>query len=187
MADWLAHVSQFTVFLSLSAVGFLLLVVALFFGEIFEHLDGSADHDFGHGGPSFFSVRILSVFITAFGGFGAVATFYGFGVLASSGVGFLSGATFASLIYAFALFLFRQQASTDIHPRDVVGQPARVVVPIPKDGVGQVRCQIGEQLMDKIARTRDGGPIAENAIVTVTDILGEAVIVEPAKQTGRKA
>jgi hypothetical protein len=29
--------------------------------------------------------------------------------------------------------------------------------------------------------TRDGAPVPENAIVTVTDILGEAVIVEPAK------
>ena len=122
MADWYAHVSQFTVFLALSAAGFLFLLVALFFGEIFEHLDGSADHDCGHGGPSFFSVRIISVFITAFGGFGAVATHYGFGVLGSSGVGFLSGATFAGLIYAFASFLYGQQASTDIHPRDVVGQ-----------------------------------------------------------------
>jgi len=169
------------VFLALSAAGFLLLVVALFFGEIFEHLDGAADHDFGHGGPSFFSVRIISVFITAFGGFGAVATHYGFGVLTSSGVGFLSGATFAGLIYAFASFLFGQQASTDIHPRDVVGQAARVVVPIPRDGVGQVRCQIGEQLLDKIARTRDGDAIAENAAVMVVDVLGDTVIVERAK------
>jgi hypothetical protein len=48
--------------------------------------------------------------------------------------------------------------------------------------VGQVRCQVGEQLLDKIARTRDGSPIAENAIVAVTDVLGEAVIVEPAKE-----
>jgi membrane protein implicated in regulation of membrane protease activity len=181
MADWYAHVSQFTVFLALSAAGFLFLLVALFFGEIFEHLDGSADHDWGHGGPSFFSVRIISVFITAFGGFGAVATHYEFGVLGASGIGFLSGATFAGLIYAFASFLYGQQASTDIHPRDIVGQTARVIVPIPHDGVGQVRCQIGEQLLDKIARTRDGVAIPENAAVTVIDVLGETVIVERVK------
>ena len=181
MPDWLNHATQFTVFLALSAVGFLFLVVALFFGEIFEHLDGAADHDFGHGGPSFFSVRIISVFITAFGGFEAVATHYGFGVLAASGVGFLSGASFAGLIYAFASFLYGQQASTDIHPLDVVGQSARVVVPIPKDGLGQVRCQVGEQLLDKIARTRDGAAIPENAAVTVVELLGDTVIVERAK------
>ena len=178
MADWFAHVSQFTVFLALSSLGFLFLVLALFFGEIADHLDGDADHDFGHGGPSFFSVRILSVFITAFGGFGAVATHYQFGVLGASSIGFLSGATFAGLIYAVASFLYRQQASSDIHSQDVVGQLARVVVTIPKDGVGQVRCQIGEQLLDKIARTKDGVSVAENAMVTITAVLGETVIVE---------
>jgi hypothetical protein len=183
MPDLFTHVTQFTVFLAISAAGFLFLILALFFGEIADHLDGSLDHDFGHGGPSFFSVRIISVFITAFGGFGSVATHYGFAVLAASGIGFLSGATFAGLIYAFASFLYGQQASTDVHPRDVVGQAARVVVSIPRDGVGQVRCQVGEQLLDKIARTKDGAPVPENAVVTVTDVLGEAVIVEPAKGT----
>jgi membrane protein implicated in regulation of membrane protease activity len=184
MPDWLSHASQFTVFLALSAAGFLLLVVALFFGEIFEHLDGSADHDFGHGGPSFFSVRILSVFITAFGGFGAVATHYRYGVLGSSGIGFLAGLVFAGLIYAFASFLYGQQASSDIRTGDIVGQAARVVVPIPAGGVGQVRCQVGEQLLDKIARTHNGVAIPENAAVTVVDVLGETVIVERAKAKG---
>jgi membrane protein implicated in regulation of membrane protease activity len=130
----------------------------------------------GHGGL----LRLIVGWYIRPAGFGAVATHYGFGVLGASGIGFLSGASFAGLIYAFASFLYGQQASTDIHPRDVVGQAARVIVPIPKDGVGQVRCQIGEQLLDKIARTRDGVAIAENAAVTVVDVLGETVIVEPA-------
>lgn len=180
MTEWLPHLSQFTVFLTLSAAGFAFLLVALFFGEIFEHLDGSAEHDFGHGGPSFFSIRILSVFITAFGGFGAVATHYGFGPLPSSGLGFLSGCFFAGLIYAFAWFLYGQQASTDVHSSDIVGQTARVVVPIPTNGVGQVRFQVGEQLVDKIARTRDGQAVADNVAVTIIAVLGETVVVETA-------
>lgn len=179
MTEWYPHLSQFTVFLALSSVGFVFLVVALFFGEVFEHFDATADHDFSHGGPSFFSVRILSVFITAFGGFGAVATHYGLGALGASGVGFLSGVFFAGLIYAFAWFLYSQQASTDVHTRDVVGQTARVVVSIPASGVGQVRCQVGEQLVDKIARSSDGRAVPENVAVTIVDVLGETVVVEP--------
>jgi membrane protein implicated in regulation of membrane protease activity len=178
MTEWFPHLSQFTVFLALSSVGFVFLLVALFFGEIFEHIDGSADHDFGHGGPGFFSVRILSVFITAFGGFGAVATHSGLGVLASSGVGFLSGVFFAGLIYAFASFLYSQQASTDLHTREIVGQTARVIVTIPPDGVGQIRCQLGEQLIDKIARSRESQAIPENVAVTVVEVLGDTVVVE---------
>jgi hypothetical protein len=184
MPDW-AHVSQFTVFLAISSVGFIFLLVALLFGEIFGHLEGGLDHDLGHGGPGFFSTRILSVFVTAFGGFGAVGTHYGFGVLGASGVGFASGAFFAGLIYAFATFLYGQQASSDVHTRDVIGAAARVIVAIPANGVGQVRCQLGEELIDKIARSRDGGAIPENVAVTIVELLGETVVVAPPAPAAR--
>lgn len=177
--DWLPHVSQFSVFLAIAAIGFLFLVIALFFGELFEHFDFSADHELGHGGPGFFSTRILSVFITAFGGFGAVGTYYGFGVLGASGVGFLSGFFFACLIWAFAGFLYSQQASSDVRVQEVVGHVARVVIAIPPGGVGQVRCQLGEQMVDKIARSSDGAAIPDNVAVTVLQVLGDTVVVTP--------
>jgi hypothetical protein len=53
-----------------------------------------------------------------------------------------------------------------------------VVVAIPPDGVGQVRVRLGEELMDKIARTRDGVAIAENASIRIDEVLGETVIVK---------
>lgn len=178
MAELFSQLSAFSVFLAIAAVGFLFLVISLVFGEVFEHIgDGHFEHDLGHGGPSFFSVRILSVFVTAFGGFGAVGTHYGLSMLASSGVGFASGLFFASLIYAFARFLFSQQASTEVRVSDVIGRTARVVVAIPNAGIGQVRCQIGEELVDKMARSRGGEAIAENSIVRIEETLGEVVIV----------
>jgi membrane protein implicated in regulation of membrane protease activity len=182
--DWLPHLSQFSVFLALAAVGFLFLLVALFFGGLFEHFEFSGDHDLGHGGPGFFSTRILSVFITAFGGFGAVASFYGFGVLSASGVGFLSGLFFAGLIWAFAGFLYSQQASSDVRVQDVVGRTARVVVAIPAGGIGQVRCQLGEQMVDKIARAAAGQAIPENTAVTVVEVLGDTVVVSETVKGG---
>ena len=54
----------------------------------------------------------------------------------------------------------------------------RVVVGIPAGGVGQIRVRMGEELMDKIARTRDGVPIAENMSVQIEEVLGETVIVK---------
>ena len=177
MPDWLSQPTAFMVFLGIAGVGFLFLLVSLVFGGIFEHFEGGFDHDLDHGGPGFFSVRILSVFVTAFGGSGAVATYYGLPALGSSGVGFISGTIFASVIYAFARFLFGQQASTDVRSSDVVGQTARVVVAIPAGGVGQVRCRVGEELIDKIARSRDGEAIAENTAVQVEEALDETVIV----------
>lgn len=174
----LAQISAFTVFLAISLAGFLFLLVSMVFGEVFGHLgDAHFEHDPGHGGPTFFSPRILSVFVTAFGGFGAVSIHYGMSTAGASGVGFVSGMFFASLIYAFARFLFSQQASTEIRSSDMVGQRVRVIVGIPAGGVGQVRCRVGEELIDKIARSRDGAAIAENEFVKVEEALGEVVIV----------
>jgi len=171
-------VSAFTVFLAIAAVGFAFLLVSLFFGEIFEHFDGALDHDLEHGGPGFFSTRVLSVFVTGFGGFGAIATDYGFGPLPASGIGALSGVVLAMPVYWFARFLYGQQASSDSRTSDLVGQTGRVVVAIPAGGVGQVRCRIGEELIDRLARARDRIAIAENDAVVIEEVVGETIIVK---------
>ncbi len=178
MSELFSQLSAFTVFLGIAAIGFFFLLISLIFGEMFEHFgDGHFDHDLSHGGPSFFSIRILSVFVTAFGGFGAIGTHYGMSTLGSSGVGFASGMFFATLIYLFASFLHGQQATTEVTSSDVVGRTGLVVVAIPAGGVGQVRCKIGEEMIEKIARSRDGGAIPENTVIKIEETLGEVVIV----------
>jgi membrane protein implicated in regulation of membrane protease activity len=176
--NMLQSVNAFAVFLAIAALGFLLLMSSLFFGEIFEHFDGGLDHDLEHGGPGFFSTRVLSVFVTAFGGFGAIATHYGFSPLPASGLGALSGIVLATPVYYFARFLYGQQASSDSRTTDLVGQVGRVVVAIPAGGVGQVRCRIGEELIDRVARARDANPIAENDAVVIEEIVGETIVVK---------
>ena len=173
----LLPLNAFTVFLAIATVGFLFLMVSLFFGEIFEHFDTSLDHDLDHGGPSFFSPRVMSVFVTTFGGAGAIATFSRWSPVPASLAGFVSGLALSSLVLVFARFLYRQQASSDMRATDLVGQPGRVVVAIPAGGVGQVRCRVGEELIDKIAQARDGALIPENAAVRIEEVLGETVIV----------
>ena len=169
--------SAFSVFLVIAVAGLLFLLISLVFGGIFEHFDTSFDHDLDHGGPSFFSPRVLSVFVTAFGGVGAISTHFGLSPLPSSVIAVASGFGMAALVLVFARFLYRQQASSDVRTTDLVGQTARVVVAIPSGGVGQVRCRLGEELVDKIARARDGGAVPENAAVRVEEVLGETVIV----------
>ena len=176
--DLLPPLTAFSVFLGIAAVGFLFLLISLVFGEIFEHLDGSLDHDLDHGGPGFFSTRVMSVFITAFGSFGAIATHFGFAPLSASAIGFVGGIGLATPIYFFARFLFGQQASSESRADDLVGQVGRVVITIPPGGIGQVRCRVGEELVDKIARARDAGSIAENDSVVVEEVVGETVIVK---------
>ena len=176
--DLLPSLSAFSVFLAIGAIGFLVLIVSLFFGEIFEHFDGGLDHDLGHGGPGFFSTRVMSVFITAFGGFGAIATHYNFTPLPASGIAFVGGVALATPIYFFARFLFNQQATSEVRSQDLVGQIGRVVVGIPTGGVGQVRFRLGEELVDKVARGREAEVYVEGASVVVEEVIGETIIVK---------
>jgi hypothetical protein len=176
---WLSDLTAFTVFLAVGAAGFLFLLVSLVFGEVFDHLHldgGGLDHGLDHG-PGVFSTRVLAVFITAFGVFGAVAVHYGAPAIAASGVGFGGGLVFGGLVFAFARFLYGQQASSEIRTSELAGRTGRVVVGIPAGGVGQVRLQLGEELVDKIARDRDGAKIEENISVRVLEAMGETVIV----------
>lgn len=185
MPAWL-EVSQFTVFLALAAAGFTVLLVSLVFGEVFDHIgfDHDIGHDLGHGGPGFFSARVMSVFITTFGGAGALATYYGLSPLPASLAGFVTGIFFASIIYAFARFLYGQQATSEVRGSELAGRHGRVTVAIPAGGVGQIRCQVGEELVDKIARSSDDLAIRENASITIVEVLGEMVVVSASAPGG---
>ena len=176
MMDLLPPLSAFTVFLAICATGFLFLMVALLFGGVFDFFE--VDHDFDTGGPGIFSGRVMAVFVTTFGGAGAMASHYGLSPVPASMVGLGAGTIFGGAIYAFARFLYGQQASSEVRSSDLVGTSGRVVIAIPPDGVGQVRIRLGEELMDKIARTRDGVAIAETASILIDEVLGETVIVK---------
>jgi membrane protein implicated in regulation of membrane protease activity len=80
-------------------------------------------------------------------------------------------------VYFLARFLYGQQASSESRAQDLVGRVGRVVVAIPAGGVGQVRCTIGEELVDKIARGREPDPIPENTSVVVEEVVGETIVV----------
>ena len=179
MPHVVSNVSAITVFLAVAAFGFLFLLISLAFGGIFDHFELSHDfdHDLSHGGPGILSTRIISVFITAFGGFGAIAIYEGYGIFPSSFFGAAGGVTLAGLIFAFARFLYSQQASSTIISSELVGRSAQVTVGIPAGGLGQVRCLVGETMLDKTARSKDGTPIPFNSLVKVEAVVGESVVV----------
>lgn len=180
MWDLASQLSAFSVFLGIAAVGFLFLLLSLVFGDLFDH--GDADHGLDHGpeGPAFMSPRVISVFVTAFGGFGAIGTYAGLGVLPSSMLGLAGGFLFGGLVYLFARFLYGQQASSTITTAELVGRTAEVTVAIPPSGAGQVRCLVGESMVEKIARTRDGEAVPHNTLVRIEEIVGDSVIVSAA-------
>jgi membrane protein implicated in regulation of membrane protease activity len=182
-----AGLSAFAVFLGIASIGFLILVVSFLSGELFEHGDlAGHDADFHgdvHGGPgvSIFSTRILSVFVTAFGGFGAIGIHLGHSTEVSTAMGVVGGLVFGTLIYLFATFLYSQQASSEVRVSDLAGAVGQVSVAIPKSGLGQVRCTLGESVVEKIARSQDGEPIPVNTLVKIEAVVGETVVVRRAE------
>jgi membrane protein implicated in regulation of membrane protease activity len=170
------------VYAAISLFGFLILVVMLVAGDF---LGGDHDAGFGHemlehaAGPSVFSVRIMASFLTAFGVGGVVARYYGLSHPAASGVGTVTGAAMAALVYQFARILYSQQASSELHMASLVGRSAEVIVAIPAHGVGQITLTVGGERTDHIARSADDRAIARGAEVTITALRGDSVIVAP--------
>ncbi len=177
----LAGTSAFVTFLAIAVFGFVFLIAGSMLGDMFEHGDLGHDADGHGGGPSLLSSRILSVFVTAFGSFGAIGIHAGYGVGVSTALGFGGGVLFAGVIYAFASFLYSQQASSHVRTSDLVGNMAQVSVAIPKGGVGQVRCTLGDTVVEKVARAANNQEIPVNTLVKITALVGEVVLVDRAE------
>jgi hypothetical protein len=176
--------SAFAIFLAIAAVGFLFLIISLLFGEIFGHGDIGAHGGDVHGdahGVGFLNLRVLSVFVTAFGGFGAIGVHLGYRTEISTAIGLVGGFIFGGIIYLFASFLYGQQASSGVGVGELVGLTGQISVAIPAGGLGQVRCALGENVVEKLARTVDGGAIPANTSVKIESIVGETVLVRRAE------
>src|SRR5687767_779605 len=97
------------VFLAIGAIGFIFLLVSLILGDIFDSfgVDTGLDGTDGHG---LLDSRVISVFVTAFGGFGAIGIQMGLGIVASSLLGLAGGVVLGGVVSFFARFLYKQQS-----------------------------------------------------------------------------
>lgn len=173
MADFFSSFSALTVFLIIAGVGFLILLASLVLGDMFEGLDV----DGGLDGPGFLDSRVISVFILAFGGFGSIGTQAGFGIVTSSLLGLGGGVVLGGLVSVFGRFLYKQQATSSVTSNQLVGRTAQVTVSIQAGSVGQVMCRVGEERVEKLARTRSNEEIKAGAIVRIDEIAGDSLIV----------
>ena len=167
-----------TLFVIIGAVGFVFLVASLLLGDLFEMFGGHGDiggdaTDFG-----LFDSRVIAVFITAFGGFGAIGVQMGYGAAISSIIGLLGGVVFGGVVSSFGRFLIGQQASTTVTDEGLIGRTAQVTVSIKPGEVGQITCRVGDERVEKIARAADGNEIKAGSLVRVASIAGDSVIVE---------
>lgn len=179
MPEFLSNATPLMVFLGISAVGFVFLVISLVVGDIFDSfgfdtgLDGGAD---GHG---VLDSRVISVFVTAFGGFGAIGIQAGLSIVTSSLLGLGGGILLGGLVSLFARFLYKQQSSSSVTTSQLVGRTAQVIVSIAPGSLGQVSCRVGEERVEKLARARDNREIKAGATVRVDEVAGDSLIVSP--------
>jgi membrane protein implicated in regulation of membrane protease activity len=183
VSEFLSNVSPLLVFLIIATVGFVFLLVSLVVGDIFDSFgidigpEGVAD---GHG---LLDSRVISVFITAFGGVGAIGIQMGLGIVSSSLLGLAGGVVLGGLVSIFARFLYKQQSSSSVTTAQLIGRSAQVVVSIAPGSLGQVSFRIGEERVEKLARSKDNQEIKAGAIVRVDEIAGDSLIVSPYTET----
>lgn len=180
MADLLSSISALAVFLGIAALGIIFLVVSLVSGELLEGFGLHGPGDGGIDGHGIVDTRSVAVFVTAFGGFGAIGVQTGLGVATSSLLGLASGVLLGGAVALFGRFLYGQQASSSVSGTQLVGRTAQVTVTIPAGGVGQVSCRVGEERVEKLARAREGDELRIGARVMIEEFVGDSVIVSPA-------
>jgi hypothetical protein len=169
-----------TIFLILTAAGFIFLLASLLLGDLFDHLGlGVLSADTGTDSVGLLDSRVISIFLTAFGAFGAIGMSAGIGVVFSSLFGLAGGIVLGGLAFYFGRLLYHQQASSSISARELVGRLAEVTVTIQRGSVGQISCRIGEERVEKLARVRDDIVIKPGSVVLIEEVSDDAVIVSP--------
>ncbi|CAN5673803.1 hypothetical protein BH24ACI3_BH24ACI3_12560 [soil metagenome] len=175
--DLFSSLNLITLFAIIGGVGFVFLLASLILGDIFEMF--GADADIGADASDFglFDSRVIAVFMTAFGGFGLIGAWSGFGAVGSSLIGLLGGVIFGGIVSAFGKFLISQQSSSSVSDNDLIGRTAQVIVAIKPGSLGQISARIGDERVEKLARTLGNEEIKAGAIVKIADIAGDSVIV----------
>lgn len=177
MPEFLSNATPLMVFLGIAALGFVFLLISLVVGDIFDSfgfdtgLDGVAD------GHALLDSRVISVFVTAFGGFGAIGIQMGLSIVASSLLGLGGGIILGGVVSLFGRLLYKQQATSSVTSSQLIGRPAQVIVSIAPGSLGQVSCRVGEERVEKLARARDDREIKVGATVRVEEVAGDSLIV----------
>lgn len=166
-------------FLLIALVGLFFLLVSALFGHDTDHSIETAHEVAFADHPSPFSLRVISLFLTAFGATGAMARMYGLGHAASSAIGIGAGLVVGFAGYKLIALFMGQQSSSLIESDEMVGAVGQVSIAIPQGGVGQVSVSVNEKRLYPMARAAAAGvSIEEGAQVKVVRSTGNTVYVE---------
>jgi membrane protein implicated in regulation of membrane protease activity len=146
-------------------------------------VDFSVDHDisYDHGtvGVSALSPMTIASFVTSFGGLGLIATQL---LAIRDTLSLVFAAVGATLISAGMFFFYSQvlvagQGSSAVQLGGIKGKQAEIIIPVPKNGLGQVAFVTQGTRTTWSARSADGEPIPRGTIVTIQAVTGNTLIV----------
>jgi membrane protein implicated in regulation of membrane protease activity len=121
----------------------------------------------------------IASFVTGFGGLGLIGT----QLLAMSDTASLFFASGGAALIAGGMFFFYSrvliagQGSSEVLISEFSGKKAEVIIPIPRNGVGQIALVTRGTRTTWSARSADGKPIPRGTVVTVQNVSGQTIIV----------
>ncbi|MDF1488845.1 NfeD family protein [Tessaracoccus caeni] len=165
-----------TVFLIMGAVGVVLVLTSLIFGDL---IDGVFDLDFLDG--DLFSLTSLAAFLGAFG-FGAAI---GLGLTSlmfvALAVGAVTGVAATALAIWLTRLLRRDESASSFKTSSMIGHPGIVITAIPEEGYGEIRVSVGGHVRKLTAKAP--GPLMAGTEVWVSEVISPtAVAVQPAHE-----
>jgi membrane protein implicated in regulation of membrane protease activity len=194
--EWFAGSSLNCVYGGAVAVGLIYSLLLIFFqgvDDLFSGLDSvldifNIDLDVGgahpHGGDgSGISMIAISVFISAFGTFGLVSRgAFDANVPASVVAASFGGIVFGGLAQWFFVMILSPTTSSMVTQSSLVGQVAEVLIPIPKNGLGEIVMVSQGSRIRYSAKSYDNKPIARGTEVRIERIIGSTATVIPTSE-----
>ena len=131
------------------------------------------------GGPGIFSLKLIMIFMIGFGTCGFLATKLNWPVPIV--IALVGGFTIWFICYNALSWLYNQQATSQVSSAAFAGKEARVTVPIPKGGTGEVYSKIHgtEKSIYLNARSKESErEFKKGDIVTIESIEGNTATVK---------
>lgn len=182
-------------YLVIGIASFIVLVVLMLMGGLDLDIDvgsdididtGDMDLDAGGGGPGFISIPIILSFTSAFGGLGAILTYFGVNPVLTPFISAFSALVFASLLFLAVRYFFKIFSSdSTVNYGSLVGKKATVTVPINPGMEGQVALfteQRGRTLVPAVGDRK----FSNNVEVVISRAMGDTVKVVPPSEWKRR-
>jgi len=164
------------IFATIFGIGFVILIFSLIFGHDVD-TDTHIDHD--GGGPSIFSVKMISLLMVGFGAlsFGVRATTEA-SMFASSMAGVGGALVVGAMGYFIIKAFYASQSTSTITDSDIIGSRATLIDAIPDNGSGQASCIIRGREITFLARSKDGRAVNRGSSVRIVSKAGNVVTIE---------